>query len=290
MRASARQKRRARPEPEEKISPEGGAAAARDPFVVTPFATSKSEIPQRPLMESGHILTHPHSWMFCGATGMGKTQLVLHLLTHPQLYGPGGERYDGTPAATSYFDEVFLYSETAEAGDDLYQKHLRGVIPEDHVFAPNAKGLAQLRHTIEVQKQKIKEADGDHTKVPKLLFLFDDVAHAYKFLNSDEYLLLHIANRHLNASCWTLTQSYVKPPRSARIQVKGVCYFFGGTNTEKVRLASEHTPANCTVEQMMEIIDYAAGKKYDFLFINKLAKDSRDIYRHTLKNILRLHG
>jgi len=255
-----------------------------DPLVVHPYATSKENIHQRPLMKSGHVLKHPHSWLFCGVSGAGKTQLVLHLLKDPNLYGPGGERFDGTPDAKCYFDEAFLFSETAAmGGDDLYDKHLSHLVPKNRRHEPNAKGLAQLRHVLSVQRKKIEGAGGDLGKVPRLLFLFDDVAHSREFLDSHEYLLLHIANRHFNASCWTLTQSYMKVPRSARVQVKGVCFFNGAKLGEKERLAAEHTPANATEKQMLELIDHATPRKYDFLFINRDSVDERHIYRKGLK-------
>jgi len=240
---------------------------------VVPKKTDKSKIKTTPAMDAHHVPKHPVSMIVNAKSGGGKTQLILHLLGDPALY-------------KNYFDLIFLFSETAKEGcDDLYAKHAD--IPEEHIFAPNKAGLEQLDHIIKTQKAIIKER-GSIAKAPKILVIFDDIAHSRKFLASRQYLLLHIANRHFNISTFSLTQSYVKIPRSARCQVGAIMFFNGCTNTEKDHLIEEHCPANHSKKEFLQIIDHATAKKYDFLFINKQA-ESRRQYRKTLKTVLELN-
>jgi hypothetical protein len=243
-----------------------------DYLKITPLATDKSKIKVRPTMEAGIVPKHPVSVMFCGKSGMGKTQLLLNLLTKKQFY-------------KDYFDVTFLFSETAKSGaDDLYQKHAG--IPDEYMFKPDKEGLEQLDRILKVQKKIIK--DKGIAASPKILIIFDDIAHSRKFLASNQYLLLHIANRHFNISTFSLTQSYVKIPRSCRCQVGGIMFFHGATNTEKLRLSEEHTPANHTEKEFLQIIDHATADKYNFLFVNKQA-DMKQRYRKNLDEILELN-
>lgn len=258
------------------MAAEGPHADPGARYKITPYETSKQNIPQRPAMEAGVVLKHPHSWLMCGKSGSGKTQFVLNMLKKPIYYA-------------GYFDEIFLFSDSAKEGaDDLYRKHLRDEIKQEHIFAPDDEGVEQLEHIIAVQKQKIEEAGGDHAKTDKLLFIFDDVAHARKFLASPAYKQLHIMNRHLNASCWSLTQSYVAIPRQCRIQVGGVVFYHGATDTEKERFSDEHTPSNHNWREFRVLIDDATRDKYNFMFVNKQVDDHREQYRHGLDVIMEL--
>ena len=248
-----------------------------NPLAIVPLKTNKSKIKQNSYMDQNIVPKHPSSIMFCGKSGAGKTMLLLNLLKNKEMFG-------------GYFDMIFLFSETArEGGDDLYKVHCgknsNCHIPEEHIFQPDKEGLSQLDHLIKTQKKIILDRGLDHS--PKILVLFDDIAHSRKFLASRQYLLLHIANRHLNISTFSLTQSYVKIPRSCRAQVSAVAFFNGGTNTERLRLSEEHTPSKWTEKEFMELINHATAKKFDFLFINKHA-EMADRYRKNLDTILHL--
>lgn len=239
---------------------------------VTPLETNKSKIKINTCMECNIIPKHPSSVLFCGKSGAGKTQLLLNLLTKKEFYA-------------GYFDMIFLFSQTAGSGaDDLYQEHLPE-LEEDHMFEPDEDGLAQLDHILETQKKIIKDKGID--KSPKILVLFDDIAHARKFLASKQYLQLHIMNRHYNISTFSLTQSYTKIPRAARSQVSAIVFYHGCTGTEIERLSEEHTPPKWKEKQFKRMVEFAIKDKYSFLYINKHA-ESKKQYRMNLDTILLL--
>jgi hypothetical protein len=239
---------------------------------IMPLKTNKSNIKTNPCMDCHIIPKHPSSVLFCGKSGSGKTNLVLNLLTKKEFL-------------KNYFDMIFLFSQTAKSGcDDLYTENLPE-LEEDHIFEPDYEGLEQLDHILETQKKIIKDKGID--KSPKILILFDDIAHSRAFLASKQYLQLHIMNRHYNISTFSLTQSYTKIPRAARCQVSAVAFFHGACGTEIERISEEHTPKGWKEKQFKVMVEYAIKKKYDFLFINKHAASSEQ-YRQNLDVILKL--
>lgn len=239
---------------------------------ITPLKTNKDELKRNPMMDAGIIPAAPVSALFCAPSGQGKTNLLLTLLTKPHFY-------------KGYFDHTFVFSETAKEGaDDLYEQHLD--IPKDCYFLPNEEGIAQLQHIMKTQKGIIKKKG--LSKAPKILVVFDDIAHSKRFLNSPTYFLLHLANRHYNITTFSLTQSYTAIPRKCRSQVGGVFYFHGCTGTEDDRLSEEHCPADMYPREFKELIHHATSKKHSFMYINKQV-DEADRYRSGLKKILSLN-
>lgn len=241
-----------------------------DLLKIEPLDTNKSKIKTTKNMDDGVIPRHPVSCMFVGKSGSGKTVLLLNLLTKKQFF-------------KDFFDIMFLFSETAGfGGDDLY-KHLD--IPDDHIFKPNKQGVEQLNHIVKTQKKLIK--DKSIEKSPKILIIFDDIAHSTKFLKSDAYLLLHIANRHLNISCFSLVQSYVRIPRSCRCNIGCIFFFHGCTESEKEKLSEEHCPANFKWKEFLQVINHATDEKHSFMFVNK-SVNMKQRYRKRLDTILEL--
>jgi hypothetical protein len=237
-------------------------------YKITPLKTAKSKIKSRKHFDNHICIKPPCSVVISGASGSGKTQLLLNLLTKKQFYG-------------GYFDMIFVFSNTAEEGDDLY-KHLD--LDDENFFKPNAEGLNQIKHIIRTQKSVIKE-DGIENS-PSILLIFDDMANERKFLASDEYLKLHIMNRHYNISVFSLYQSYMKAPRSCRIQISGLCYF-KGKKTESSRISDEHCPPNYTEKEFSQLVDYATKDPFSFLYINYKAPGP-ERYRKNFDEIMEL--
>jgi hypothetical protein len=239
-----------------------------DEFKITPLKTAKSRIKSRPNFDSHIVCKPPCSILFSGASGSGKTQLLLNLLTKKCFY-------------KDYFDLIFIFSNTAQDGDDLYD-HLK--LDDGHIFKPNKEGLTQIKHIIKTQKDVIKE-DGIENS-PNILLIFDDVANEAAFLRSDEYLKLHIMNRHFNISVFSLYQSYMKAPRSCRIQLSAI-FYFRGKRSETERISSEHCPPGYSDNEFEQLVSYATSKDWSFLYINYKAPH-KERYRCCFDTILEL--
>jgi len=226
-----------------------------DLLKIRPLETDKDDIELNEAMKAKIIPAHAFSALVCGKSGSGKTMMVLNLLTRKEFYA-------------GYFNEIYLVSPTAGEGDDLYKRHLK--IKPDKIFKPDKEGVEKLQKIIEMQKKDIKMKGMGGCK--KVLIIFDDVAHKRKFLASDTYLNLHIANRHYCISCMTLVQSYVKMPRSCRCNCSAIFFMHGCTNTEEKRLCDEHCPTKHSEEEFSQIVSHATALPYDFLYINKQKK------------------
>lgn len=235
---------------------------------IIPLKTKKSKLKSNGSIDSGIIPKPPCSMLITGASGSGKTQLVLNLLTRKEFY-------------KGFFDYIFIFSNTAGEADDLYD-HLD--VDKDHIFLPNKGGLKQLEHIIETQKKIIKDRGID--KSPSILLLCDDIANERKFISSDTYLKLHIMCRHWNITIISLFQSYMKCNRSCRIQVNAL-FYFKGKASETERIASEHTPSGYTEKEFLQIVKHASNEPYSFLFVNYCVPHA-ERYRKNLNTLLRL--
>jgi hypothetical protein len=238
---------------------------------IEPYETDKSKIKLTPNMKNNIICKPPCAMYLCGASGAGKTQLLLNLMKKQQFY-------------KDYFDDIYLISTSAKEGDDLYQKNLK--IKKQHIFDPESEdAIDAIEKIVASQKKIIKKMTID--KSPKVLIMFDDVTHCHKLLNSKIYMKLHIACRHFNITVITLSQNYVSIPPKNRKQMKGIFLFNGATGTEIQRLSEEHCPAGMKSKDFEKIINYCINDRYNFIFINKFA-DFKEQIRHNLDKVLRL--
>ena len=83
------------------------AKPAANPLKVSVFSTNKSKVATRPLHEEHVVPKHPFRMILSGASGSGKTNLLLHLLTTKDIY-------------KDYFDVIIICSPTAGKLDDSY--------------------------------------------------------------------------------------------------------------------------------------------------------------------------
>lgn len=260
---------------ENKTIPE---AARKKTLDIIPFETSKNKIEQRPAMEKDIIPKHASSVIFNGKSGSGKTQLLVNLLTRPGFYGKC-VKHSCKHKDCEYFDEMYMFSPTADGGDDL-AKYLK--IPKKHIFPDlNITDLDML-----LQKQKEKCDRNGVDKSPKMLVIFEDIQSDAKFMKSKSFLRCFIQGRHINISTFLLGQSWTLTPRACRLQANNI-FFFRGSGSEHKILIDEHTPPGLTKKEFEGLLNHAVGDKYSFLHINLRApRETR--YRKNLDTILQL--
>jgi len=81
------------------------------------FKTNKMDILRRPLQDQHIIPSHPFRLLLVGRSGSGKTMNLINLMTRSHMYG----RTKKSEKKSQYFDLVFLFSPTGDAGDDLIE-------------------------------------------------------------------------------------------------------------------------------------------------------------------------
>lgn len=247
-------------------------AAEINDLKIVAFPTDKSEILQRPAMAADIIPRHASSCIFNGSSGSGKTMLLVNLLTRPQFYGPdaNGKRY---------FELIFMFSPTADNGDDLVN-HLK--LDKKHIFTEF--DISTLENIISTQKNIITSRG--LKKSPKILIIFEDIQSDSKFMNSKPFLKCFIQCRHLNISTFLLGQSWTKTPRACRLQANNI-FFYQGSGSEVDLLVNEFCPPKMKKKDFEDLIDEATKKKYSFLHINKRVPFA-DRFREGLDTIFHL--
>lgn len=238
-------------------------------LTILPLPTNKHKIKVRHAMEDGVIPTHASSVIFNGRSGSGKTNLMVNLLIKPQFYGAD------IKTKKRYFDKIYLFSPTADGGDDL----ARFIQPDEIHTDFN---VSKLTRTIEKQAKLIKEKG--LLKSPKILFIFDDIQSDAPFMRTKAFLRCFIQCRHLNISTFLCGQSWTKTPRACRLQANNI-FMFPASQSEVELLSSEFSPPGLTKIRFKKLIEDATEKRYNFLHIN-MRKHPKERFRHNLDTIL----
>ena len=224
---------------------------------IVPFKTNKAQIEQRETMKQGIIPHHPSSTIFNGASGSGKSNLLVNLLTRPEFYGKRNGKH--------YFDKIHMFSPTAGEMDDLCQ-HLIDHCGLETSDIHNEFDQKLLLSILDDQQKAIKKK-GIH-KSPKTLLLLDDIQSDKKFLASKAIKRLFLMNRHYNTSTWLCGQSFNLTPRACRLQANNLFLFPMGGSEKKV-LIDEFSPPGLTKKEFEELVDHATSEQYQFLHVAK---------------------
>jgi hypothetical protein len=237
------------------------------------FKTNKADIKQRPLMESKIIPAHPFRMLMIGRSGSGKSMNLVNLMTRAHMYGPAvgttsqavtklHKPREPRKKPKGYFDLVWLFSPTAEGGDDLVE-HLD--LDENKIITSEDQFGPVLDHILKTQKALI--AKKSLTESPKILLIFDDCQSAESFLRSQNFLKIFIAGRHYNISIIACGQSFTKFPRATRLQASNIV-LYPSSGSEVDLLVDEFTPPNKTKKQMLALVSHATHEPFNFLHIN----------------------
>ena len=232
--------------------------------------TAKSELPQSIYMKAEIINKFPSLTLVVGKSGSGKSNVVIHMLTHEEFM-------------KDFFDEVFLFSPTARL-DDLVE-HLK--LDDDHIIDKlNVAATEKLSGIISSQDSKIKK-DGilATSRNSKVLIICDDCISEKAFIKSDILSRLATAGRQSLISTIICSQAYTKVPRVIRLQTQGLI-LFPSSNDEIELLNKDLCPANTSKRDFLELIQFATDEPYSFLFVNHHCKNPRDKFRKNFGSVL----
>jgi len=224
-----------------------------DDLKIIPYQIDKNDQKLPQLMREDVIPRHPFRMLNSGASGSGKSMLVLNLLQRKNFM-------------KDFFDEIFLFSPTAR-GDQIQQ--LLDLSEDNICDELNDSGIEQLDYVFEKQNELVEEMG--YLNSPKILIIFDDVISSPRFMNSNTFKRCFIQGRHINLSVIINTQKYHAIPRTMRLNCSDVC-FFPSSQSEVARIAEEFTPPSKNVRQFTMLISYATAEPYNFLYINTRAK------------------
>lgn len=239
----------------------------KDKYAIQPLETDKQNIPQKQASKKGICARFPFSWVISGRSGSGKSQLLLNVLSRPDLLG-------------NYFHLILIFSPTAGDLDDTY-KALK-LPKENYIKDFNTDTLQTI---LENRKKLINDKGIDWVaKNNRVCLIFDDMIAEKTFLNSPETLKMFTLLRHYLCSVVICSQSFKKVPRSIRINANWLC-IFPSLQSEVQIMLDEITPSGITKKEFLKIIDYCTEGRYDFMNINNHA-DPKERIRKNLSEII----
>jgi hypothetical protein len=212
-------------------------------------------------------------WILSGPSRSGKTNLAR--FTYDRFYTKNGGK-------ASWFDEVWLLSPTAKI--DFQWAGLPGLKDRNRITNPTPELLQRIlndqRRALTQgnetnSKANMKRIGVRRNKAKKILIIFDDAIAESRLINSSAFLKIFIQGRHYNISSMVMTQSYMRVPRSARIQATHLS-LFPSKQTEIDRVYKEHGPKEISKTDFIELCNYAVtptdDSPFPFLYVDVFAK------------------
>ncbi len=243
-------------------------------LTVKKMPTSKNDTQQRTLMEEGIIPKFPCITILSGSAGSGKTSVVYNLLTNPLMYGPSyelmTEEEKKKEDPKGFFDAVFLFLGSADDAYDILIK--RKIILPNHVCL--YPSLHDLDRVIQNQKNLAFSENNNVTKIPKVLFIIDDLITDAKLMKSKPMLELMTRGRHINSSVLLCTQYINSVPKPIRQQASFLI-LFKLNRTEVAVITEQYCPPNVSVKDFHKLIEECTKddekSHNNFMIISKTA-------------------
>ena len=222
--------------------------------------TNKDCIPERHLMKEGIIPRGYSNMMICnGSINSGKTNAIISMLLNPIIYGRDGH-------GKTFQDNLFIFS---GSDDDAYD-----ILIEQKILKPcNIKRQPtskDLKVVLDMIKKAIKENDGNLSKMPVSIIIFDDIINNAEFIKSKEFKACAIHPRQYFIFSIILSQYFNTVPRIVRMQAQNLMLFQG--NATEVEIYSDtYCPSTLKKKHFALILNTAWEKteecKHPFLHI-----------------------
>ena len=161
-----------------------------------------------------NFIKEPHTAIFSGSTGCGKTQRVLDLIEKEYKH---------------HFDNIVILCPTVRWNQTYLERSW--IWKDDYVFVIEPKG-----NLFERVEKLSKLFSGEET-----LFIVDDMI-ADETLDKKRQPLLELAisGRHKKHSLWLLTQSYTAIPKNLRRQKKQLFIWYPSEKSD-LKMVDEET-------------------------------------------------
>jgi hypothetical protein len=208
------------------------------------------------LWKSHIIPNHPSRVVFSGASRSGKTNLLINLLIAPEFL-------------LGYYDHIYVVSPSCDS-DPSWDAFRSAYDPSEYTMmdAVDTEELSEL----------VVQHKADNSS--RILFVLDDCITEENV--QKPLLQLFLRGRHINASVWVVTQSYMKVHRNVRMQATNL-YIFDPSPGEADRIIDEQLVSGVSKPKLKGIIQKATctPANHDFFQVNKQGP-RRNIYRQNL--------
>ena len=253
-------------EPTEETKEKDEPTKATHPLHIGKARPDEPKEPQPQGAQLGIVPEISFRLLLSGPSNSGKTNAARWIIDR---------YYKGT------FERTILMSPTAKI--DPVWKDLHGLKKKDRITKLSIRPLKKL---LKAQETKVKKMG--KRKCPKVLVIFDDTIGNHTFVNSPQFLQCFIRGRHFCVSLIVMTQSYVKLPRSVRLQATHVM-LFPSFRSEIERLYEDHGPYQLSKKEWYAMVMQACRKegeeKWPFFYIDT-TKSVEERYRRCLYEII----
>ena len=225
------------------------------------FKSNKDKIKQIPNAQKGILLKYPFSLLVIGRSGSGKTNAVANLFMNKNMY-------------KDYFHDIIYISPTGNTDQLVIDLEL----PKENIITNVT--IDGLQKIIDKMKELIQEKKEKWIfKNYRVCIILDDVIANKKFCQSKPVMKLFTMGRHLAISTIFLSQSYKNIQRACRLQANGIIYF-PASQSENQRFSEECCPVGLNVREFGNMINYATGRRFNFLYINNQAPPKKKYRRN----------
>lgn len=260
-------------------------------YIVGKAKDDEPEVKQPP--GAGIVPKLHFRWILSGPSKSGKSNLAKWSLDNYYT--------SQTSKNKSFFDKIYLLSPTAHI--DFMWSKLAGLDAKNRISHPTPAHLTKILEsqikliagsTNESALKNISSAvlARKKTNCPSVLVIFDDAIAESKLINSSAFLKIFIQGRHYNISSMVMTQSYMRVPRSVRLQATHVSMFPSRTS-EIDRLFIEFGGKTLSKNEFHELVSYATtpqpGDEFPFLHVDAFASENVR-YRRNFNNTLQLNS
>lgn len=230
----------------------------------------KDDIVKNPLHQKCIIPNHVFRCGIISPSGGGKTNLMISMLTKRIFY-------------KNYFNHIIIFSPTAK-NDDNYKK-LKETKQTDISYIDTVD-IDEIKSIMTQQKEIINKVG--ISKSPRILLIFDDVI-TDKNVNNNQsiFVSLFTMGRHLNFSIFLLSQSYMKIPKTIRLNLTNL-FILSPSQKEIKAIAGENINSVISEKDLENLIRISTLKPYDFFHINKQC-EVNIAFRHNFDNIYEIY-
>lgn len=205
-----------------------------------------------------HKLNHPFRMVIVGASGAGKTQLVVHILSKMR----------------NTFANVYIYTKNKD--ESIYQ-WLEEKIPSGLTIK---EGLDEVPN---LQKNKNGVVNGFEKPDEQSLVIFDDLV-LEKSQERIEQMFIRGRKIAGGISIMYLTQSYFKVPKTIRINCTYIILKKLASTRDLNLILSDYN-LGVSKETMLEIYKYCTREQTNFLLLD-LDAVPENRFRHNLLEVL----
>lgn len=221
-----------------------------------------SEVPNH--LQNKSLPGFPTVILAVGKPGSGKTNVLVNLLTRPELW-------------KGFYDKIYLLGPTIES-DKLYQ-HLD--IPQDQKVSDPAEFIEKLREWTDHQIEEVKR---DPKKAAKALFVFEDITSYYHTIqNNPIFIKCFNTIRHHKATAYVNIHKVKSLNRTPRMSCQHILVF-PINKTEIDMVYQDWGPQNLSKQDFyymcLDTWKSSEDSEKPFLYINNHAPENKRFKRN----------